>query len=240
MKILVSVWHVDEAYAAVTGGADIVDVKDPSAGSLGAPKPSIVLKVKEIVSLNNTKCEVSAAIGDIKCCPSTVRLASYALSSIGLNYVKVGIETKDLKLAYSIAENAVEGAKEGGRARVIIVAYADFKRVNSLNPLTLPEIAYSVSADGVMIDTRVKDGRNTFNHLSLNELKQFVSKAKKYGLITALAGGLNIEHVETAYKLGFDVIGLRTAVCNGGRFGKLSKDKICAFRNIVEKLKKGK
>ena len=238
MKLLVSVWHVDETYAAVIGGADIVDVKDPSAGSLGAPKPSVILKVKEIISLNNPKCEVSAAIGDIKCCPSTVRLASYALSSIGLDYVKVGIETADFKLAYSIAENAVEGAREGGKAQVIIVAYADFKRINSLNPLTLPEIAYSVNADGVMIDTRIKDGRNTFNHLSLNELKQFVSKAKKYGLITALAGGLNIEHVEAAYKLGFDVIGFRTAVCDGGRLGKLSKDKICTFKNIIKKLEK--
>ena len=37
MKLLVSVVSAEEARLALAGGADIIDVKDPSEGALGAP-----------------------------------------------------------------------------------------------------------------------------------------------------------------------------------------------------------
>jgi (5-formylfuran-3-yl)methyl phosphate synthase len=42
MKLLVSVVSVEEAERAVAGGADIVDVKDPGEGALGAPAPRVL------------------------------------------------------------------------------------------------------------------------------------------------------------------------------------------------------
>jgi len=233
MKLLVSIWYPEEFYDAVMGGADIVDIKDPSAGSLGAPKPGVVKKVVNIANSMGVKCELSAAVGDVKCCSSTVRIAAYFLALMKLNYIKVGIETNGINAAYDIAENVVKGAKEAGHSKVILVGYADFKRVKSINPLNLPEIAYKVEADGVMIDTRVKDGTNTFDHLTLGYLKQFVVKAKERELIVALAGGLRKEHVKLAYKLGFDVIGVRTAACSGGRLGRISKDKVRELKKAI-------
>ena len=43
MKLLVSVVSADEARRALAGGADIIDVKDPREGPLGAPSPRIAL-----------------------------------------------------------------------------------------------------------------------------------------------------------------------------------------------------
>ena len=37
VRLLVSVVSADEVEAALAGGADIVDVKNPAEGSLGAP-----------------------------------------------------------------------------------------------------------------------------------------------------------------------------------------------------------
>ena len=39
MRLLVSVTREDETGPAVQGGADILDVKNPAEGSLGAPVP---------------------------------------------------------------------------------------------------------------------------------------------------------------------------------------------------------
>ena len=40
MRLLVSVVDAAEARLAVAGGVDIVDVKNPAEGSLGAPAPA--------------------------------------------------------------------------------------------------------------------------------------------------------------------------------------------------------
>uniref|UniRef100_A0A7C5Z0W2 (5-formylfuran-3-yl)methyl phosphate synthase n=1 Tax=Ignisphaera aggregans TaxID=334771 RepID=A0A7C5Z0W2_9CREN len=37
-KLLVSIWTVDEILEALSSDADIIDVKDPSTGSLGLDK----------------------------------------------------------------------------------------------------------------------------------------------------------------------------------------------------------
>ena len=42
MRLLVSVVSAEEARRAVAGGADIVDVKDPREGALGAPAPAVL------------------------------------------------------------------------------------------------------------------------------------------------------------------------------------------------------
>ena len=46
MQLLISVVGVAEVGAAVSGGADIVDVKNPHEGSLGAAAPHVVRAVR--------------------------------------------------------------------------------------------------------------------------------------------------------------------------------------------------
>ena len=41
MRLLVSVVDAAEARLAVAGGVDVVDVKNPAEGSLGAPAPAL-------------------------------------------------------------------------------------------------------------------------------------------------------------------------------------------------------
>ena len=45
VRLLVSVVDADEVEAALAGGADIVDVKNPAEGSLGAPVPALLRAV---------------------------------------------------------------------------------------------------------------------------------------------------------------------------------------------------
>ena len=50
MRLLVSVRSEEEARAALAGGADIIDAKEPSRGALGAVEIGVL---REIVSVVN-------------------------------------------------------------------------------------------------------------------------------------------------------------------------------------------
>jgi len=49
VRLLVSVVDAGEARAAAAAGAEIVDVKNPAEGSLGAPEPAVIAGVRAAV-----------------------------------------------------------------------------------------------------------------------------------------------------------------------------------------------
>ena len=61
-KLLVSVRSAEEAADAVAGGADLIDVKEPSAGSLGAATPEVVAAVMKTVA---GRRPTSIALGEL-------------------------------------------------------------------------------------------------------------------------------------------------------------------------------
>ena len=73
MRLLVSVTTAQEAELAVAGGVDVVDVKNPAEGSLGAPAPAVIEAVRAVVPPGSP---VSAAIGDMPHLPGTAALAA--------------------------------------------------------------------------------------------------------------------------------------------------------------------
>ena len=88
MKLLVSVVDAGEARAAAAAGADIVDVKNPAEGSLGAPSPAVIAAVRAAVP---AELPVSAAIGDMPNLPGTAALAALGAARSGATFVKVGL-----------------------------------------------------------------------------------------------------------------------------------------------------
>jgi len=61
MRLLVSVAHADEVEAALAGGADIVDAKDPLRGALGAVSPSVLGAIARALG---GRRPLSVALGD--------------------------------------------------------------------------------------------------------------------------------------------------------------------------------
>src|SRR3954470_8139299 len=88
MKLLVSVVDAGGARAAAAAGADIVDVKNPAEGSLGAPSPAVIAGVRAAVP---APLPVSAAIGDMPDLPGTAALAALGAARSGAGFVKVGL-----------------------------------------------------------------------------------------------------------------------------------------------------
>jgi len=224
VKILVSVVDSEEARRLVDLDVDIVDVKNPSAGSLAAPELS---KLVEVVKVVGGIREVSVALGDVKAWSPLLAYAAYAAASLGVSYVKVGVEAGIVEEAVRIARSVVEGVKGSGTgAKVVIVGYADYSKIGSAEPLKIVDVAKDVGADGVMIDTRIKDGSRSLDLLGFEYLRKFAEKAHSSGLFAALAGSLGISDVCTAAALGFDVVGFRGAVCESGRTSRISRRRV--------------
>jgi (5-formylfuran-3-yl)methyl phosphate synthase len=229
VRLLVSVVSADEVEAALAGGADIVDVKNPAEGSLGAPAPALLRAVRSRVT---SPVEVSAALGDAPHLPGTMALAAAGAAACGADYLKIGLfgsarPEQALDLLSAVRRAAAE---VNPRARLMAAAYADASRVGALPPGELPSLARKAGFDGVMLDTAVKDGVSTFAALGEDGVAAFCAAARALGLLSAVAGALGPADVERCWRLGADIVGVRGSACEGGRQGTVSAARVRALR----------
>ena len=231
MKLLVSVVDAAEARLAVAGGVDVVDVKNPAEGSLGAPAPGVIAAVRAVLPAG---LPLSAALGDLPSLPGTAALAAFGAARSGAAYVKLGL------WGPSSAEEAVAvlraaRAAVDGDTRVVAVAYADAARVPSrpLPPSELVAAARAAGVDGCLLDTAVKDGRGLFEWQARDALAAFVADAHDAGLEVALAGELRAEDLPVVRATGADIAGVRSAACRDGRrTAGLDPERIARLREL--------
>ena len=224
IRILVSPMNVDEAIESVRGGAHIIDVKNPKEGSLGANFPWVIRSIAEIARKHRK--EVSATIGDMDYKPGTASLAALAAAYSGADYIKVGLYgVRTENEAYDLLSAVVKAVKDfDSDKKVVAAAYADFKRINAISPLSLPAIGEKAGVDGVMIDTAIKDGSSLFDHMDVQSIASFVDESHDMGLFCALAGSISWNHLEMLKELKPDIIGVRTMVCENGRNSKIRSE----------------
>ena len=215
MKLLVSVADAREARVAVQGGVDIVDVKNPAEGALGAPAPGMIARVRDTVPPEHP---VSAAIGDLPNLPGTAALAALGAARSGAAYVKVGLWGTSTEEQAVAVLRAVREALDGD-ATVIAGAYADADRVPSrpLPPGAVVAAARRAKVGGCLVDTAVKDGRGLFEWLTPGALAALVAEGHAAKLEIALAGALRAEDLPTVRATGADIAGVRSAACRDGR-----------------------
>ena len=220
MQLLVSPSSIDEARHS--GAADIIDVKKPSEGSLGANFPWVIREIKAF----STK-PVSAAIGDFDYKPGGAALAAYGAACAGADYVKIGLAFEGRDQARDVIRAVVKAVKdEFPKKSVVIAAYSDFERMHSISPFDMAPIAAECGADFAMIDTGIKDRQSTFAFMNEEALRSFPEKNQKLGLGTALAGALKFEDIDALKRINPDIIGVRGMVCGGDRNATVREDLI--------------
>jgi hypothetical protein len=239
LKLLISPINEKEASQAIAGGADIIDVKNPREGTLGANFPWVIKRIREITPKN---IQVSCTIGEAPNLPGSMSLAALGAASLGVDYIKVGLYgIKTPKEAKFLLDNVNKAAKEcNPNVKVVAAGYADAERIGALDPMLIPEIASKAHVDLAMIDTAVKDGKNIFNFLNANQLEIFVANSHKLGLEAALAGSLKKQDLPVVYGLGADVVGLRGAACtNNDRVkGEITKELVQELVQTVKQAEK--
>ncbi len=236
MKLLVSPKDVEEAKAVIRGNADIVDVKNPKEGSLGANFPWVIKAIKELVEKEGGNgMEMSAAIGDFDYKPGTASLAALGAASSGADYVKIGLfKVKTKQEAIDLLSGVVKAVKGFDPTKKVVSAfYSDYKRINSVSPFEIAEIGKEVDIDVAMVDTGIKDGRSTLEFLSEEELKTFVSESRALGLDSALAGSLTFEDLPVIKAINPDILGVRGMVCGGDRNDRVREELVTELRRKV-------
>ncbi|MGH7511577.1 MAG: (5-formylfuran-3-yl)methyl phosphate synthase [Gemmatimonadales bacterium] len=232
MRLLVSVRSAAEAVAAVTGGADIVDAKEPTLGSLGPVEPAVLRAIAEALPGG---VPLSVALGDLHD-PAAARGALAPLDEAtfrpagrpAMLYVKVGLAgVHDPALARAVVGAVVEASGLAPlRPAVVAVAYADHERAGALSRDVVAHLAADAGADGVLLDTWGKDGRDLFAWAAPADIQRWLDTARRLGLLTALAGSLSADGVRAAGLLGPHVVGVRGAACEGGRSGLVSPARV--------------
>ncbi len=234
MLLLISPINTDEALEAIEGGADIVDVKNPKEGSLGASFPWIIKSVREMTPKDML---VSATLGDVPYKPGTVSLAAMGALVSGADYIKVGLYgTKNYDEACEVMENVVLTVKENSPDAVVVASgYADAHRVGAISPMEIPKVAADSGADLAMVDTAVKDGKTLFDFMDMDDLQKFVNEIHDYGLKSALAGSVKKDQLKPLYEINCDVVGVRGAACIGGdrNTGKIHRSAVEELKNMI-------
>jgi uncharacterized protein (UPF0264 family) len=231
MQLLVSVRDANEAVAALAGGADVVDAKEPSAGALGAVSADAFAAIVQAVGGVRP---VTAAIGDAAC-ERTVEATARSFAHAGAAMVKVGFAgIADAESATALLRAARRGVERAGCGTVVAVAYADAAHVGALPPASVVACARDAGVQGVLIDTAGKDGPSLLGAMSGEALATWVDEARSAGLLVALAGRLTLDALPTLRPLGADVVGVRGAACEGGRGGRVSQARVRALRAALD------
>ena len=218
-KLLVSVRNLDEAKAAVAGGADIIDIKEPDNGSLGKADDQVI---NEIVS-DITDRPISAALGEL-----------HEKQSVHtpIDYVKIGLTNASCDWRDELA-NQFQGMKN---AWAIAVAYADFDRVGAPTVQDVLDWA-PVNAAGLLIDTAIKDGRGLFDWIDEFDLIRIIEETHASGLMVGLAGSLEGSDLIKAAALEPDIVAVRGAACSSGdRRSGIDSDRVTAIVRTLDKL----
>jgi uncharacterized protein (UPF0264 family) len=212
LKLLISPTNQAEALEAIAGGADIIDVKNPNEGALGANYPWVIKEIKQVTPKG---VEVSCTLGDAPNLPGSMALAALGAASLDVDYVKVGLYgVKTVSEAVFLLRQVNRAAKDCcPTIKVAAAGYADAKKIGSIEPSLIPEIAREAQVDVAMLDTAVKDGSNLLNQVSNEQLQAFIDSTHGYGLQAALAGSLRKQDLPVILNLGADIAGLRGAAC---------------------------
>ena len=221
-QFLASIGSLDELPAVLNGGADLIDVKDPAQGALGAAP---LAKIRSIVAAVGGRRPVSATLGDLPMVPAVLVEATWRTASTGVDFVKIGFFPGGDHAACTAALGRV--AVQG--ARLVAVLFADRAPDFGLLDL-LAEAKFA----GAMLDTAGKTTGALPDHLSMQRLRDFVALTRQLGLMTGLAGSLRLEHVPVLTELNPDYLGFRGALCGRDRTKQIDPHRVAAVRQAID------
>jgi len=199
---LASVTSVEEAQVAL-GIADIIDLKNPLLGALGALPVNVV---EDVVRFVDGRKPVSATVGDLPMSPDIVRKAVGMMAETGVDIVKVGFFGR---LGHAACARTLSGLARD--CKIVAVLFADQQPDFSL----LDRLAEG-GFYGVMLDTADKGAGNLCRWMDDEVLHLFVSKGKSLNMATGLAGSLNWTDIPRLSEINPDYLGFRGALCRQG------------------------
>ncbi len=226
-NMLASVMTVAEAKMALDLDADIIDLKNPREGALGALP---LRTIREIVAALGKRVTVSATIGDAPNEPAQIAHQVLATAETGVDIVKIGIDpSRSDKKSWREMIELLKAGNTNVDVRLIAVLFGD-----DILPLDWIDELAGNGFHGVMVDTVDKRGGGLRARHRDTDLKRFVERALSLNLLCGLAGSLRIEDIAPLLAMSPDYLGFRGALCCGtDRTAQLDID---AFRSVRSRI----
>ncbi|MCG8450036.1 MAG: (5-formylfuran-3-yl)methyl phosphate synthase [Pirellulales bacterium] len=228
-RLLVSVRNASEAAAALAGGANWIDLKEPLAGPLGAVE---VETARDVVATVAGRRPLSAALGELWNWPTPGARQLLKISEIAV--VKLGLSRcageKQWKRRW--CEAAAEVAAAG--KQLAAVAYADWQQAQAPRPLLVASQAAIVRSRYLLLDTFEKRGGSLPAHFPEDKLGEILHLAREAGLQTAVAGRLMTETLAALPNSAIDFVAVRGGVCEGQRTSQIRQELVEQFRKAID------
>lgn len=224
-KLLVSVRSLEEAEKAADGGADIIDIKEPQNGSLGAAPMNTI---KAIADGMSCAVPISAALGEL------TELESNALCMLpaGLSFAKIGLAGCENIVDWQSRLRHAWSSSRNDLARVA-VAYADWQSSKSPNPQTVATVGSTLKCTYFLLDTQSKS-RPLLDLVTTDQLDQWFDAARNVGMKIVVAGSLEIRHFEHVIRRWSpDILAVRGAACEGARTDAISEQKVRQLKAAI-------
>jgi uncharacterized protein (UPF0264 family) len=217
--LLVSVRSAEEAREALAGGADLIDVKEPSRGPLGSAEQGVIEQVLAAIA---GRTPVSAALGELAewkggVVPEGVKFVKWGLANVG----------PDLHAILAML------VRWRGPGLPVLVAYADYRRANSPDPAVLAELACQLRFPAFLIDTGVKDTSTLLDWVEPAVLARIRFQLAYADVRVALAGSLGTTEIKALAPLAPEWFAVRGAACEGGRMGQVSSRRVRALTEVI-------
>lgn len=234
LELLVSVRNFAEAQVAFDANVDIIDIKEPNLGSLGAAPWDVI----DAIATAFYQTPISAALGEIDECEVTLSQfdTEHKVNRGVLTYAKCGLanvtNTHSQTTDWRTRTRSV-WSKISEFALPVAVAYADFEMAKCPPPLEILEQAIACNVTVLLIDTYLKDGTSSLDHLSNNTLVQITAMAKKNRVKTVFAGSISKSDLPRILKTNVNCVAVRGAVCAGDRTADISERCLRDFQNAM-------
>ncbi|MEE2684929.1 MAG: (5-formylfuran-3-yl)methyl phosphate synthase [Planctomycetota bacterium] len=224
--LLVSVRDGTEAAGVVSAGVDLVDVKEPAAGSLGAAEAGVW---KQVVELAAGTMPVSLALGELTDQALPGRLADIPA---GVRYAKIGLAGCQDRPGWEKRWGEALERLPAGTTPVAVI-YADQQRARSPSPAEIMEAARNLGCSAVLVDTFDKHAGNLLDHWSLERVRQHAGQVRQQGMKVVLAGSLQVAEIRLLATPAVDLLAVRGAVCRGRREGQLDPERVARLVELV-------
>ncbi|MCA9144880.1 MAG: hypothetical protein H6821_11740 [Planctomycetaceae bacterium] len=223
--LLVSVRDATEALAALNGGADVIDIKEPRNGSLG---PAAVSTWGEVTVAVSDAKPISVALGELL----DEATRDLAREAHGMSFAKIGLSGCGNESAWHERwRNAISCLPTGVACAAVI--YADHLNANSPHPAAILSQAIEFECEAILFDTYSKARGHLFDHLDERALGSLCSEAKQAGMKVVLAGSLRDDLILRGLELEPDYIAVRGAACRGDRRNAIDQSRVQALADVI-------
>lgn len=229
-KLLVSVRSAAEARLAVAAGVHLIDVKEPTRGSLGAADAETVQTIADVVP---HATPLSVALGELSAAKHDLAARLQKLPQ-NVRYAKLGLAGMATRSDWSADWHAAVQLLPA-HVTPVAVAYADATQADAPSVNTVWREGRRLGCGALLIDTYHKQGQTLLDWLGMDELAAIRRQVHLDGGLLVLAGSLTLAAIERLLPLRPDYVAVRGAACapNAGRTGGICAEALTRLMDAL-------